>query len=398
MTTVKPEFCNTCSVRIPKNRPKLYCIICNQVKHFRCQKLSKTDAQNIITSNISWICRDCIKDILPIDASDCHASKKNLAPNPKFKLKCHCCNGWSYSPSNTHTCTWCCNVVHLKCHKNNLGCISCCEELIPGYHVTSYELLNDDYSRLNKQIFNPYGSSDFSNMIGNAIDSDQEQNIDYWNEVSDILIHCDYKQQKHVKVSTYSELKIFSLNVRSLTKNISNFRDEISTYGKYDVLCFTETNCTFDRLPNGMSDLILDGFHEPFLKDPIRKSGKGGGLAVYINKRVCEADKIENFCANPDPENLSGEFQFIKIHNCKGFNKTKVIVNVHRSPARNADEFIDLLDSVLRKLDRHSRKHIIFTGDVNINLLNHTNNQSAQNLIETISKYGFSQIVSLTIV
>ena len=389
MTSAKPGFCNVCSVRIPKNRPKLYCSICDQVKHFKCQKLSKAEAQKIIISDKFWICMDCIKDTLPIDATD-------SAPIPKFQVQCHCCNGWSYSPNNTQTCTWCSNIVHLNtCYKNNLGCISCCENLIPGYHLTSYEFLNEDYSRLNKAIFNPYGSADFSNLIGNAFDNDQELNNDYWNEVSDILTHCDYKQQTHVKSPTFSELKIFSLNVRSLVKNISNFRDEITTYGKYDVLCFTETNCTFDKLPNGMPDLLLDGFHEPIIQDPVRKSGKGGGLAVYINKRVCEVDKIEKFCENPDPENLSGEFQFIKIHNCKGFNKTKVIGNVYRSPAlKNTDKFIDLLDTVLRKLDRHSRKHMVLVGDVNINLLNHMKNQSAQNLIETISKYGFSQIVS----
>ena len=138
-----------------------------------------------------------------------------------------------------------------------------------------------------------------------------------------------------------------------------------------------------------------DGFHEPILQDPLRNSGKGGGLVVYINKRVCDIENIESFVANTDPTNTSGEFQFIKIHNCKGFNKTKVIVNTYRSPSRSAEKYNNLLklNSVLRNLDRHSRKHILFTGDLNVDLIKHENDLHCQNLIETMAKYGFAQIV-----
>ena len=37
-------------------------------------------------------------------------------------------------------------------------------------------------------------------------------------------------------------------------------------------------------MPIGKTDIELDGFYEPFVQDPIRKSGKGGGLAFYVNK------------------------------------------------------------------------------------------------------------------
>ena len=124
-----------------------------------------------------------------------------------------------------------------------------------------------------------------------------------------------------------------------------------------------------NKLPNGINDILLDGFHDPILQEPVRSSGRGGGLAIYINKRVCDAENIESFAPNPDIENTSGEFQFVKIHNCKGFNKTKIIANVYRSPSRSVDNFNKLLDTVLRNLDRHSRKHIIVTGDFNIDLI-----------------------------
>ena len=266
------------------------------------------------------------------------------------------------------------------------------QQKIPGYNTTSYEL-NMDYNRLNDYLFNPYARSYLLNSTGNTIE-DEAQNNEFWNKISEFLITCSYKQQKNVKVSTENELKVFSLNVQSLLNKIEHFREEIANYEKYDVLCFCETNFIFEKLPNKDNDLLLDGFHAPIHKNPLRTSGKGGGLVTYINKRVCNSENIEEFEPQLDTENCNGEFQLIKLHNCKGFNSTKVVGNIYRSPSGSTDKFVNLFDSVCRSLNRHSRKHIILVGDLNIDLLKHENFQAAQNLIDTLSKYGFVQLVS----
>ena len=147
--------------------------------------------------------------------------------------------------------------------------------MIPGYHTSSYELDND-YSRLNNLTYNPYDRSHFTNVIGDSITNEDHHNS-MWNEISEFLVHCQYKEQKHVQTATQSQLKVFTMNIRSLAKQISHLREEITQYSKYDILCLNETNCVFDKLPNGINDVLLDGFHEPFLQDPIRKSGRGGG-------------------------------------------------------------------------------------------------------------------------
>ena len=261
---------------------------------------------------------------------------------------------------------------------------------------TSCAALNDSYSGVNTAIFNPYSKASLINSIGDEI-AQLEQNSEYWNDLSEFLQRCEYKQQTHVKPSKSNELKVFSLNVRSLQKNISHFREEIDTYRKYDVLSLNETNCTLSKLPNGIHDLILEDFYEPIVQDPARKkSGRGGGLAIYINKRVCDPEQIESFRPKYDSEGETiGEFQFVKIHRCKGYNKTKLIANVYRSPAsRNVDKFTGLLDKVLRSLDRHSRKQIVFTGDFNIDLIKYEKDLASQNLIDIFEKYGFAELVS----
>ena len=387
MATSRNVVCETCRVRVPANRPKLLCDICNKIKHFRCQKLTKSDAELIINSRTPWSCQECVSSILPVNAV-----KNNNNNSVEFKVQCTSCMGWCYSQNNARTCGWCENTVHSKCFRNDLGCLKCCENLIPGYYTTSYEL-NNDYSRLNNMLYNPYDRLHFTNQIGELIDN-QDQYNEYWSEISNFLIKCQYKQQKHVTTASPNELKVFSLNIRSLVKNIAHLKEEIDTFSKYDILCFNETNCTLEKLPNGITDLLLDHFYEPIVQDPIRKSGLGGGLAMYINKRVCDPENIEIFQAKIDISDTSGEFQFVKIHNCKGFNKTKIIANIYRSPNRSTENFIKLLDGTMRNLERHSRKHIVAAGDFNVNLLRHDNDIHCQNLVETMAKYGFVQIAA----
>ena len=224
--------------------------------------------------------------------------------------------------------------------------------------------------------------------------ANEEHQDSTWSDISAFLTHCQYKQQRNVKRSTSSQLKTFSMNIRSLFKNIDKLREDIEIYDKYDILCFNETNCTLEKLPNGINDVTLNGFHEPYIQNPIRTTGKGGGLAIYVHKRVVDSDKIEVFNPNPEPSNTSGEFQFIKLHQCKGYNRTKIIGNVYRSPARKPEAFLEIFKNTLHNLGRHSRKHMTLHGDFNLNLLKHSSNQACQNIIDIASSYGFIQIVS----
>ena len=263
--------------------------------------------------------------------------------------------------------------------------------MIPGYNVSIYDLY-DSYNSLNNGNFNPYDQQKLVNQIGNVLD--QEIDNEHWSRISEILTNCKYQNPKNVQHSKQGELKVFSVNIRSLTKHISHFREEISTYEKFDVLCFNEANCRIDKLPNGIEDLTLDGFHEPFLQEPVRKSGKGGGLAIFVNKRVCDYENLEKFKIELDPEDKSGEFQLLKIHNCKNTNKTQVIINFYRSPSRDPRKFIKLMETILRGLDRHTRKQISFFGDANIDLVKYDKDLTGQNLIDLLEKYCFVQTIS----
>ena len=269
------EKCDSCKTKIPKRQPILFCDLCSKHKHLKCEKLTKSQVTQINAIGLSWTCLECISEILPINAVN--KPKSNCNQNVgKVKIKCSSCPGYSYSLQNIRTCQWCEGQVHTKCWKGELGCKTCRENMYPGYNAYTYELYGIENFK-NNSIFNPYSSSHFAMQIGNDLDNEEENNR-IWSEISEFLVSCKYKQIEKCKTSSANELNILSLNIRYLLDKIGKIRDDINNYQKFDVLCFNECNLIKGKLPNGISDILLEGFHEPILQNPARKSGKGVDL------------------------------------------------------------------------------------------------------------------------
>ena len=131
MSILANNKCDSCNVRLPKNRPKLFCKFCSNYKHYRCHRLCKSDAQYIIDLGASydWMCNECTLDALPVNAAERPKRDPNRAP--KVRYTCYSCTGNSYKLSNLRQCPWCDNLCHLKCINASLGCNTCCQEMIP---------------------------------------------------------------------------------------------------------------------------------------------------------------------------------------------------------------------------------------------------------------------------
>ena len=269
---VRPR-CELCNTKIPKLY-SLTCCFCSQIKHLKCQGLTKADAIKIWPNRETWSCKECNYEIFPIDL--CRQPKLDTKIK-KFKSKCAACNGYSYKSGNVRTCWICEGKVHKKCLRDNLGCINCCSELIPGYFCHNYKLeLLGAESIKNNNYYNPYSSSHRIQQIGDVLD-EAAQNFTVWNDASEFLMKCKYKQAYSEKSPSNNELNLLSLNIQSLVGKLSTMREDIELYQKFDVICLNETNCKLDKFPNGTKDLMLDGFHEPLFQEPARSSGKGGG-------------------------------------------------------------------------------------------------------------------------
>ena len=143
--------------------------------------------------------------------------------------------------------------------------------MIPGYHCESHEL-NGKISHGATNLFNPYDRDSLINQIGNDIDSELENS--HLADISNILNRCSYKEPSNVTNVRQDELRVLYLNVRSLTKHAEECRENFSYSQKYDVLCFNETSCDVDQLPNRIQDINICGFHEPIVQKPHRESNR----------------------------------------------------------------------------------------------------------------------------
>ena len=214
-----------------------------------------------------------------------------------------------------------------------------------------------------------------------------------WSSASQNLINCTYKTLSSIKASKGDEVSVLSLNIRSIASNLKTISDDIENYQKFDVICLNETNCVISKLPNGIDDILLDGFHSPIVQDPARPSGKGGGLVIYVHERVCSHDDIHPLILDIN-SSVDGEFQFVRIENFKKTNRTVIVTNVYRSPSRSPNTFLETYLQALRKLNRHKNKLLVLTGDHNIDLIKYDHDSHGQELVEITASHGFLQVIS----
>ena len=373
---------NLCDKRLINYRRPLNCSNCRRDFHYKCQKLSKRDSEIILDSENQnfWTCSNCIEDLFPlIDDDNVISTDINIIDTIK-NTNCHCCQkilGKKYN--KCHTCD---KLVHKRCLLGNIGCKNCARETLPGYELSTYT-----------EIFNPYDhNSEINNICSNPNSNDEM--TETWNNISNILVNCNYIELSNINSSRNSEFKVLCLNIQSLKSNFYKIVDNIDDYKKFDALCFNETSCDPDNLPFGTNELKLEGFHDPVVQKPTRTSTRGGGLAIYVNKNLCPESSIKvlNDLSSADDGKL-GEFLFVEIDMGKTA-KNIILGNVYRSPSYPPGGYIDELTKKLDKLTKHKNKHIMVTGDNNVDLLSHETYEPAQNLVNIFSQNGFVQVIS----
>ena len=160
----------------------------------------------------------------------------------------------------------------------------------------------------------------------------------------------------------------------------------------FDIICFNEINCIPENLPFSGTELHLDNFHPPIFQSPTRASGRGGGLAIYININFClESDYrvLENLSDNSNVAN--GEYLFVEITRK---NKNIVIGNLYRSPSESPQCFLDTLELKLISLRAHKNKHSILVSESNNDLLKFGHHTETTRYVDSLNEHGFVPTIS----
>ena len=387
--------CAACSKKIVAHKIKLKCWLCSHYYHTRCANLAPSEVVQLDQSNLYkyWTCFTCTGEIFPfVDANNQNESNSSNAITSSYtRVNCNTCAKIGNS-LKMKICWICNNLTHSNssCWLGEMGCRKCLKDIYPGFESSTRELYCQ--YQVNDILFNPFNLSHDLNYIG---DTSDEDNFEYaaWEGCSDLLKNCKYSRPDEINNSRDYELKVFSLNIRSLNSKITELRDNISHYSKFDILCFNETNCDPKNLPFGGNELDLDFFHKPIIQAPARVSGKGGGLAIYVNKKLAAPSDIEILnCVSCNSNPMQGEFLTIEIK-LKN-RKNLIICNMYRSPSGDLERFLEKQNQILQKLNRHRSKQILFVSDSNVDLLKYGRCENATKLVDTFSEFGFAPLIS----
>ena len=385
--------CSHCPRKIQFHKPAIMCTNCSDLFHLKCAGLQPEDLHVLTKSNLlnSWTCSGCMHASFPmflLESCDVELQVAGRACSTPRRV-CHTC---SKLGNSLDECDMCGNASHPRCFAGLLGCKNCARSIFPGFEVKVQDLFAT--TGPNNLIFDPFS---FENDIHNIGMADREEGgfeQQAWSACSSILQQCSYCELSKISSARPYELKILSLNIRSIYSKISTIRDlGLKHYSKFSVLCFNETWCSADSLPFGGTELELEGFHPPIIQRPSRTSGRGGGLCIYINSSLCSDNDFHvvdllSDCSDP----ANGEFLFVEIN--RSNNKNIIIGNMYRSPSFPPGPFLENLGQKLDTLKKYKNKNIILVSDSNIDLLKHDSFEPANQLIDLYSEHGFIPVIS----
>ncbi len=201
--------CETCNIRVPKNRPLLVCTLCQKFKHYKCNNLSRKEAEGILanpTELCAWTCQKCYNEIFPGFNSDDVTPVTDRQYN---SITCSVCDKQCSNKSqNCTSCDWCDSPCHKHCIKGALGCLNCCAVMILGYHYDIHEL-NGNILQNRSNLFDPYDRE----FLLNNIDDDIENGLEnpFMSEISNIVNRCSYKEPCNVSKTQNNELRVLFL-------------------------------------------------------------------------------------------------------------------------------------------------------------------------------------------
>ena len=70
-------------------------------------------------------------------------------------------------------------------HKNSLGCLDCCNNMIPGYNYEAYQINNSLHTNTNSVVFSPYDHTCLVNQIGDKMHVEEAGPV--WAEIANQL-------------------------------------------------------------------------------------------------------------------------------------------------------------------------------------------------------------------
>ena len=179
-----------------------------------------------------------------------------------------------------------------------------------------------------------------------------------------------------------SSFSMLHLNIRSLQKNFDSLFNLLMTLKfEFRVICITETWCSDNSMNHNLFKLRqYKSIHQ------VRRTGKGGGIAVFFHESLTFNVRHDLSVSNADIEALC-----IEVINKKSKN---ILINTqYRQPAGNFNEFEVYLNTLLAK-SKTTDKICFLVRDLNFNLIDYQTNAKVRDFVNLIFQDSLISIVN----
>lgn len=200
--------------------------------------------------------------------------------------------------------------------------------------------------------------------------------IENHDEISTLVLNdaIEFKD-KIISNNDSASLKLFHINIRSVSKNFDEFLIYLSDLdiSNIDIIILSETWLIRDTSNFNINNFICHYNNSKF--------NKNDGVLVYIKQNVTAEIK----------DVMLTETTIIQI-SC---NLNKINVNItalYRPPSTNLERFLLDMNGYLENLN-YSKTINVLVGDVNINLLDN-DNQLVQQYLNTLAKFSYTSYIN----
>ncbi len=415
--------------RVFDNQKSICCDKCDNWYHFKCS-LVDSATFNFLAENISsiWYCKLCLNEAFPFQSLNENQFRNTLANDTKkcdklieavtsvkhgFIRKCNVCNKAVRDVSKATPCNDCKHLIHRKCsalqywqttdtHRilNQWCCITCLRSKFPFSDIDDQQLTSltfnsnfncpckgndlklEDYRLFDLLKFNKLKLKENDLLFDNDIDNYAKFHTDFDYFTS----HNFHKLSKSSKPYEGNRFSLLHTNIQSLLKNKDSLEllcNELDH--NFDAIAVTETWHNNSNKHN-FENLVIPGFQNYIGQISQTKCG-GSGFFLSECLKVTVHSKLNKTFKNDECE---FEAFWVEIDSSK--DKNIVLAAVYNHPRKNPTEFLNYLDSTLKKLSKEN-KIVLKSGDFNIDFLRFDRNIFAEEFVNLMFSNFFQPLI-----
>lgn len=208
-------------------------------------------------------------------------------------------------------------------------------------------------------------------------------------KLSNSISHsCQYNEVNEFKTfidGCHEYFSIFSLNIRSLSKKVSDLEELIletknDTF-QFSILCLQELWNVRNK-----GSLSINGYHP--ISSTSRVGRQGGGVGIYVRESL-KFEVIQHLSL------ITNDFESIVAKVYVSETKFKIVVNLYRIPNGSFEVFSQWVTNTLHSLKKDNSDEIIVTGDFNINFLRYNDHGPTNDFLNSLLSQSFLPMITL---